>query len=67
MALLTAAQDWARKAGVSRLDLSVRADNSRAIRLYERAGFTREFTRKGFVRLPDGTLIDDHGYVKFLA
>lgn len=37
--LLSAAEDMARRRGASRLHLEVRADNSRAIGLYERSGY----------------------------
>lgn len=37
--LLTAAEEAARRRGASRLHLEVRADNSKAISLYERSGY----------------------------
>ena len=37
--LLAAAEEAARRRGADRLHLEVRADNSTAIRLYERAGY----------------------------
>ena len=40
--LLAAADDWARSRGLRRLWLKVLAPNTRAIALYERAGFARE-------------------------
>lgn len=44
-ALMTYLIDWARSSGVVRkIDLRVRADNDRAIRLYERFGFVKEGT-----------------------
>ncbi len=61
--------DWARVGlgrGIIRLDLSVFHNNVRAIRLYESLGFVREGLRKRFVRLPDGSEIDDMLMVKFL-
>lgn len=44
---------------IQRLELYVRADNLRARRLYESLGFEVEGVRRRFVRLPDGTFIDD--------
>ncbi len=46
--------------GVLRIELSVRADNDRAIRLYESLGFHTEGTRRRLVRNPDGSFADDH-------
>lgn len=66
--LLEALLQWADAPGpdpdgvvrpLSRVELYVRADNPRAIALYESAGFVVEGRRVGFVRLDDGTLIDD--------
>ena len=50
-ALMSYLIDWARSSGVVRkIDLRVRVDNDRAIRLYERFGFMREGTvRRQFV------------------
>lgn len=45
-ALLEAAVDWARAAGVRKLELHVFPWNEPAIRLYESFGFTREGYRK---------------------
>jgi ribosomal protein S18 acetylase RimI-like enzyme len=50
---------------VSRIELSVRADNPRAIALYRSLGFELEATRRGYVRSPGGALIDDHIMVRF--
>jgi len=45
-ALLDAVERWAGKHGVRRLELTVRVDNKRAIRLYERAGYMTEGMRR---------------------
>lgn len=58
-ALVQRAISWSRKVGVERLELSVRADNPRAIGLYEACGFVRESCRPRFVKLPDGAYVDD--------
>lgn len=42
LALLAAAEDWARGARVRKLELHVFPHNEAAIRLYEKAGFVRE-------------------------
>lgn len=42
-----------------RIELYVRADNERAIHLYESLGFHHEGRRVGFVRLSDGSFVDD--------
>jgi putative acetyltransferase len=42
LALLDAAEEWARWARITKLELHVFPYNDPAIRLYERAGYTRE-------------------------
>ena len=50
-ALLDAAVDWARRAGVHKLELHVFPWNEAAIRLYERFGFVQEgYRRKHYMR-----------------
>lgn len=65
-ALLDAVERYARRHGVSRLELTVMVDNVRAIRLYERAGFEREGIRRQAVRLADGWR-DEYAYAKLLG
>lgn len=65
-ALMHALIERAREAGLTRLELYVRADNERAIALYRSCGFEHEGTRARFVRLADGTLLDDWIMVRFL-
>ena len=64
-ALMESIIDWARENSVIRLDLNVRCDNDRAIRLYESLGFVREGVRERFIRLDDGRFIDDAVMVRF--
>ncbi len=50
-ALLEAAVDWARRAGVRKLELHVFPWNKAGIKLYERFGFVREgYRRKHYLR-----------------
>jgi len=56
--LLAAALDWAPSAGIKRVELYVYARNAAAIALYERAGFTHEGRRRGFIHEGDA-YIDD--------
>jgi L-phenylalanine/L-methionine N-acetyltransferase len=49
-ALLDAAVDWAREAGVRKLELHVFPHNEAAIRLYEEFGFEREGYRRAHYR-----------------
>ena len=52
--LLAAIEADARDRGIRRLGLGVMANNARALRLYERAGFVREGRRRDAVRLRSG-------------
>ena len=47
-ALLRAAQEYCRKAGVKTLHLEVRTGNERAIALYRKCGFVRTGLRRGY-------------------
>lgn len=57
--LLTLALAWAQEQGISRVELFVRSDNLRAQQLYVSLGFVPIHLRKAFVRLPDGSMLDD--------
>ena len=57
-ALLDAAVDWARRAGVHKLELHVFPWNEAAIALYEASGFEREGYRKAHYRRGDGEYVD---------
>jgi len=56
-ALLEQAVEWARQAGVTKLELHVFPNNLPALRLYETFGFEREGYRKGHYRR-EGTPVD---------
>ena len=56
--LLARAKDWAVAHGLHRLELTVMAHNNRAIRLYERMGFSVE-GRRSECLLVDGQFIDE--------
>jgi RimJ/RimL family protein N-acetyltransferase len=57
-ALLAAAEEWARGAGVSKLELHVFPHNEAAIALYEGFGYEQEGFRRRHFRRPDGTYVD---------
>jgi RimJ/RimL family protein N-acetyltransferase len=56
--LLRHAKDWAAVHGLHRLELTVMAHNTRAIRLYERTGFAVE-GRRSECLLIDGQFVDE--------
>ena len=57
-ALLGRADEWARGAGVTKLELHVFPHNTPAIALYEKLGYEREGHRRDHYRRPDGGLVD---------
>lgn len=57
-AMLEGFIDWAREVGVTKCTLSVLAHNEAAIRLFSKAGFSTEATRKGQYRV-GGRLVDE--------
>jgi RimJ/RimL family protein N-acetyltransferase len=57
-ALLDAAVDWARRAGVSKLELHVFPHNQPALALYDSYGFRREGYRASHYRRDDGGYVD---------
>jgi RimJ/RimL family protein N-acetyltransferase len=63
--LLAAAEDWARERQAVRLELTVVADNERARRLYEKAGFVVEGVMRSHIRI-DGVLHDEIMMAKLL-
>lgn len=52
--LLAACLEKAERKGILRVELSARADNTRAIRLYEALGFRHEGLKRRALRFPDG-------------
>ena len=56
-ALITAVLADAHRVGISRVELTVHADNNRAIALYEKVGFVREGVRRDAACI-DGRFID---------
>ena len=56
--LMHAAEEWARRAGVTKLELHVFPHNSAAIALYEKLGYEREGFRKRHYKRPDGRFVD---------
>jgi RimJ/RimL family protein N-acetyltransferase len=57
-ALLAAAEDWARGAGVEKLELHVFPHNGPAIALYEKRGYEREGVRRRHYRRRNGEVVD---------
>ena len=57
-ALMAAAEEWARAAGVTKLELHVFPHNHPAIALYEKLGYEREGLRRGHYARADGLLRD---------
>jgi RimJ/RimL family protein N-acetyltransferase len=57
-ALLERAVDWARGAGVTKLELHVFPHNEPALRLYDAFGFRREGYRRGHYRRTNDELVD---------
>jgi RimJ/RimL family protein N-acetyltransferase len=57
-ALLAAAEEWARSAGVTKLELHVFPHNTGAIALYEHAGYEHEGVRRAQLRRESGEVVD---------
>lgn len=57
--MILAALDWAQPQKISKLQLSVRSDNTSAIKLYENLGFITEGTITRAV-LIEGTYFDNY-------
>lgn len=65
-ALIAGLEDFARDAGILRIELSVMAHNARARALYRRLGYVEEGVLRWAARI-DGTLIDEVAMAKLLA
>jgi ribosomal protein S18 acetylase RimI-like enzyme len=63
--LLEQMERWARRAGVTRLELTVMAHNERALRLYERQGYEVEGRRRKSLRV-GGDYVDELALAKLL-
>jgi ribosomal protein S18 acetylase RimI-like enzyme len=63
--LVTGLIDEARRRGVRKLGLRALSTNDRAIRLYEKHGFTLEGRLQAEIRLPDGSYADDLWFALF--
>jgi RimJ/RimL family protein N-acetyltransferase len=57
-ALLAAAEEWARRNGIGKIELHVFPHNTAAIALYERAGYDREGYRRAHYRRSAGGFED---------
>jgi ribosomal protein S18 acetylase RimI-like enzyme len=64
-ALFQAAEAWARKQGLRRLELTVMVHNVAGLGLYQKMGFTIEGTRRDSL-LEDGTFVDEYALAKIL-
>lgn len=60
------AEQWARAAGVTRLELSVVCDNTAAVGLYEKCGFDKEGLRKNAMVI-NGAYTDEWYMAKILV
>ena len=66
-ALLTCLLEWAAgMPGIEKVTLAVRADNHRAIALYEKHGFVQSGYLKNYLKMEDGTYIDDITMERFV-
>ena len=66
-ALLTRLLEWAASMPeIEKVTLAVRADNKRAIALYEKHGFVMSGCEKAYLRLSDGSFVDDFRMEKFV-
>lgn len=63
--LFAALDAWAKDQAIERLELTVRADNDRAIALYRKAGFEVEGTRKRSLKV-NGTHVDELSMARLL-
>jgi RimJ/RimL family protein N-acetyltransferase len=64
--LFGAVEEWARRTGIIRLDLSVMVNNIPAQKLYQKLGFVREGLQRGSMCV-DGEYIDEYYMCKWLG
>ena len=65
-ALFAALEDWARRSGVIRLELTVEGGNAAARNLYEKRGFVIEGLRQKSMRV-NGEYVDEYYMAKLLG
>ena len=58
-ALTLSTIEWAEKQGLTRIELYVLNNNPKALGLYQKCGFIKEGIRKNFLRMEDGSYVDD--------
>jgi ribosomal protein S18 acetylase RimI-like enzyme len=63
--LLDHLEQWAREAGITRLELTVMDHNTRALRLYQRQGYEVEGRRRNSLRV-GGRYVDELAMAKLL-
>ncbi|CEG29202.1 GNAT family N-acetyltransferase [Bacillus sp. B-jedd] len=63
--LFESLEDWAPKAGIHRLELTVMAHNKAAIALYEKMGFSIEGTKHHSLKI-DGRYVDEYYMFKLI-
>ena len=66
MRLFLGLEHWARQSGIHRMELTVMAHNDRAIRLYRKAGYGIEGTKRDSL-LVNGSYVDEYYMGKLLA
>ena len=64
--LFSELEDWAKRNGIRRLELTVMAHNDRALRLYRKMGYEIEGTKRDSL-LVDGSYVDEYYMAKLLA
>ncbi|MEA4906281.1 MAG: GNAT family protein [Anaerolineaceae bacterium] len=61
-----AAEEWARRQGIHRLELTVMTHNQRALALYRKMGFEIEGTLRHSMRV-DGVYVDEYSLARLLT
>ena len=65
--LVATAITWAEREGIARLELTVVADNRRAIALYHKMGFRVEGFRRRSLQMADGRFLDEYSMARLLS